>query len=137
LAISPALSTEQQKKSCPSFCPSRIKPAVSMRLMTEFGPTPRRAGRYSGNFAETGVAKGVPPGRDEADGEPAGRAVADGEPAGRDADGVGDGFTCTCTSAAKRVVPAASRAAAVDDQNLNMTAYATQCSAFRKVNLTR
>ena len=71
-----------------------------------------------------------------AEGDPAGRGVAEGEPAGREADGVGEGFVCTCTSAAKRVVPTASRVAAANDQNLNMTAYATQCSPFRKVNLT-
>ena len=76
----------------------------------------------------------MPPGRDVVEGEAAGREVAEGEVAGREAAGVGDGFTCTCTSAAKRVVPA-SRVAAVDDQNLSMTAYATQCSLFRKVNL--
>jgi len=69
------------------------------------------------------------------EGDPAGREVAEGEVAGREADGVGEGFTCTCTSAAKRVVPVSRAAAAVDDQNLSMTAYATQCSPFRKVNL--
>jgi hypothetical protein len=68
-----------------------------------------------------------------AEGDPAGRGVAEGDAEERAA-GVGEGFTCTCTSAAKRVVPV-SRAAAVDDQNLRMTAYATQCSPFRKVNL--
>jgi hypothetical protein len=97
-----------------------------MRLMTEVGPMPRRAGRYWGNCAAAGVAEGEPPGRD-------GTGVAEGDLAGLDEAGVAEGFTCTCTSAAKRVVPA-SRAAAVNDQNLGMTAYATQCSRFRKVN---
>jgi hypothetical protein len=126
---------EQQKKSCPSFCPSRINPAVSMRLITELGPAPRRAGRYWGSFAKTGVAEDVPPGRDVAEGDPAGRGVAEGDAEERAA-GVGEGFTCTCTSAAKSVMPVR-RAATVDDQNLSMTAYATQCSPFRKVNLAR
>jgi len=79
------------------------------------------------------VANGEAAGGGVAEGDPTGRDVAEGEAADRDA-GVGVGFTCTCTSAAKRAVPA-SRATAKDDQNLSMTAYATQCSPFRKVNL--
>jgi len=80
------------------------------------------------------VGDGEPVGRAVAEGDATGRGVAEGEVVDREADGVGEGFTCTCTSAAKRVVPA-SRVAAVADLNLNMTAYATQCSPFRKVNL--
>src|SRR5205807_8630794 len=78
-----------------------------MRLMTEFGPRPRSAGRYWGNCAEAGVAEG----------EPAG--FAEGEPAGCDALGVAEGFVCTCTSAAK-MVSAAIAAAVRANQNLNI-----------------
>jgi hypothetical protein len=61
-------------------------------------------------------------------------------PAGFDADGVadfeaagggGDGFVCTCTSAATSAPPAM-RAVARDNQNLNMSAYAPHASRFRK-----
>jgi hypothetical protein len=94
------------------------------------------------------VAEGVPTGREAAgDGEGfdcgegeffgcEAAGVAEGEPAGREAAGVAVGFVCTCTSAAKRDAPP-SRAAAVRDQILGMTAYATHCKGFRKVNSRR
>src|SRR5205085_8143948 len=78
-----------------------------MRLMTEFGPRPRSAGRYWGNCAEAGGAEG----------EPAG--FAEGEAAGCDAPGAAEGFVCTCTSAAK-MVSAAIAAAVRANQNLNL-----------------
>ena len=77
--------------------------------MTEFGPTPRSAGRYCGSAAEAGLAEGF------AAGEPAGLGARDA--AGLE--GVAEGFTCTCTSAAK-TIPVAVTAAAKVNQNLNI-----------------
>lgn len=70
---------------------------------------------------------------------PAGRdgpGVAGEVPAGREGAAVGEGLTCTCTSAAKRV-PLTATAAAIDNQSLTMSAYATQCSRFRNLNSRR
>ena len=106
--------------------------------MTEFGPWVRRAGRYFGSSAEGELPGGDPAGRDEAGvAEPAVLGAAElvglgeGDTAGRDAAGVAEGFTCT--SAAKRA-GARTRAAAIENQNLNMGSYATQSSGFRKIN---
>ena len=90
-----------------------------MRLITEFGPRGRRAGRYCGNCAVAGVAEGVPDGR--VDGEAAG--LDDGDAAGlfegdeADLEGLAAGFTST--SAAKRV-SAANAAAARVNQSLSI-----------------
>ena len=89
--------------------------------MTEFGPTPRRAGRYCGNCAEAGLAEGDVAGL--AEGVTAGLVAGDaedfeaGEVAGLE--GVGEAFVWTCTSAAKRIPPAVT-AAAKANQNLNI-----------------
>jgi len=60
--------------------------------------------------------------------------AGEAEPLGRDGAGVAEGFNST--SAAKRA-GAARRATARENQDLNMGSYATQSSAFRKVNLAR
>ena len=101
-----------------SFCPSAIRRAVSMRLITAAGPTPSNAGRYCGCNAAAGEGDG-----DAVAGDCAGVCL-----------GVAEGFTCTCTSAAK-TLPHASRVVAKAKEIPRMTAYATQCSRFRKVNL--
>src|SRR2546423_12513766 len=84
-----------------------------MRLTTEVGPRPRRAGRNWGNCTEAGVAEVEPGGRaeDEAEG------CAGGETAGFA--GVAEALGLTWTSAAKRL-PRAIRAAARVNQNLNI-----------------
>jgi CheY-like chemotaxis protein len=61
-------------------------------------------------------------------------AAAEGEPPGFfEAAGVAEPAGFTSTSAAKRA-PEASTTAATGIQNLRMTAYATRCSRFRKIN---
>jgi hypothetical protein len=49
---------------------------------------------------------------------------------------VGEGFTCTSTSAAKRLAQPRKNAAK-DKTILRMSAYATPCPHFRKVNLAQ
>src|SRR4051812_16662017 len=117
--ISPVLLTEHRKYTEPSFCPSRTRPASSIRLIAEFGPRGRTAGRYCGNCAEVGVAEGEPAGG--ADCEAAGLAEADaaGFVAGEVAGFVGLAAGFTSTSAAKSVSRAIAAAARVN-QNLSI-----------------
>src|SRR5438270_9194161 len=47
----PSFFTEQENMTAPSFCPFRARSAVSMRLISESAPEPRRIGRYIGRLA--------------------------------------------------------------------------------------
>ena len=47
----PSFFTEQENMIAASFCPFRMRSAVSMRLIKASGPVPSKIGRYIGNFA--------------------------------------------------------------------------------------
>jgi hypothetical protein len=87
-----------------------------MRLITEFGPRGRSAGRYCGNWVaeadDAGLAEAVAAGlvAGDADGFEAGDAAG--------LEGVAEGFVWTCTSAAKTIP--AQPTAATANQNLNI-----------------
>src|SRR2546423_12507178 len=54
----PSFFTEHENMTAASFCPCFIKPAVSMRLINESAPLPRRMGRYIGkpDFCAEGIS---------------------------------------------------------------------------------
>src|ERR1700674_2374985 len=132
-AISPVFVTEQQNMIWASFCPFLIRLWVLIRLTTEFAPIPRRTGRYCGN-SRAGVGETVA-GDCWAEARGVGDDGACGDCAAEDlGEGFGEGFVCTSTSVARR--PETKSIMAAPDRKISrMTAYATQCVPFRKINL--